>query len=423
MSTVTFFANISESARQRVAEEIQNVREYNAPGFNAFRGKVQKTKAGEKGLKIGYLSQLPGGHSTPTALAPDYNEPVSIEMIASYVYPVRYRLPMVFDHGVLRDYKNQVPGAFFQLRDILKAHITSALKRLNQNFYGDGTGSVAYSTATLAAIGSATLTGDTTPAVSAGHTKGTSWLRKGNWYHAVNATTGVPRGLFQVTTAGKTSCTINLTSGSITSGDPIVDINTYNKWFRGLAFLISAVNRTIQGVNTANNPEFNSFGVDLALAPLTFAAIEDLMTGVQVRNNDGATRSGKVLFLPPGQGSVLRKSGQNLRVYNDSSNVVRGIAEDIDFGTNMSAIIDSDMDEDRVYAAEYAEFGMLEEMELDVIDVDGREWRQLMGANNSGSDRYQRAIGWDGNPYRRGNAQASAYIYRASTTGVTGQVT
>ena len=422
MSVVTMFANTSESYQQEVLEEVQSIKENNAPGFNAFRTKIQKRKAGEKGLKITYDNIIAGGHSTPTSLKPDWNEPVADEEIASYVYPIRYRLPMIFDHGLIRDYKNRIPSAGNSLRRKLKNKLIAALKRLNRAFYSDGSGAVAYSTSSISALGSSSMNGDTTPATSAGHTKGTKWLKKNNWYQAINTSTGQPRGLFQVTAEGASSCTINLVSGTVSSGDPIVDVNTYNGYFRGLAWLISNVNRVIQAVSTTDFPDLNSYGIDLAGAPLTFSIIEDLLAGLRIKNN-AQVKDGKVLFLPPGQESVLRKSGQNLRVYNDASNVVKGISEDIDFGTNLTAILDADMDEDRTYAVAYNEFGMLEEMELDELSMDDLEWHQLMGANNSGSERYQRGIGWDGNLYRRGTALSSAFIYRASVTGVKTQAT
>lgn len=258
---------------------------------------------------------------------------------------------------------------------------------------------------------------DTTPATTAGHTKGGVWLKKNNWYQAINTSTGLPRGLFQVTAEGKTSVTVNLVSGAISSGDPIVDLNTYNGYMRGLAHLISSTNRVVQAVNTADFPDLNSYGIDLALSPVTFSIVEDLLTGLRIRNNSNI-KSGKLFFLPLGQESVFRKSAQNLRLYSENSNVVKGIQEDVDFGTNLSVILDADMDEDRGYAVAYAEFGMLEEMELDEMSMDGNEWHQLLGANNSGSERYQRGIGWDGNIYRRGNADTSAFFYRASVTGV-----
>jgi hypothetical protein len=422
MPAAVMFPNASEDFVQAVDRDAQEIREMNANGFNTFRENVTKRKAGEKGLKIDYENLIAGGHSTPTATRPDWNEPTVNEQLAAYIYPVRYRLPMIFDHGVLRDYKNGLAEAGRTLAKRLMLYNRIATKRLNKNFYGDGTGYLAFSTSTISAVGSATMNGDTTPASTAGHTKGTKWLVKGNFYQAINTSTGLPRGLFTVTTPGKTSCTINLISGTISSADPIVDYNTYNGWFRGLAWLISNTNRTIQGINTADVPEFNSYGIDLAGAPLSFATAEDLFTGLSINNNNGK-KNGRVLFMPQGQASVIRKSAQNLRVYNDNNNVARGIAEDVDFGNNTTVVLDADMDEDRVYAAMYAEFGMLEEMPLDVVDIDGQTWRQLSGANNTGSERYQRGIGWDGNFYRRGNALGSAFIKRASVTGVLTQAT
>jgi hypothetical protein len=421
-NVVTMFANTSEAYQQQVVGDFQYTREYEAIGWNTFRNNLDKRKAGEKGLKLLYDNIIQGGHSTPTALRPDWNEPTVNEQLAAYVYPVRYRLPMIFDHGTLRDYKNRNQiGADALKRTVLGAEI-AALKRLNRAFYGVGDGALAFSTSAITAIGSSTMNCDTTPSTSPGHTKGAKWLEKNQWYQAINVSTGLPRGLFQVTAPGSTSCTVNLVSGAISSGDPIVNVNTYNGFFRGLGWLISETNRTIQGINTADNPDFNSYGIDLAGAPLTFAAFEDLRVGLQIRNNNGK-KAGLVFFLPPGQSSVLRKSAQNLRMYNSGDNVAKGIMEDVDFGSNTNAVVDADMDEDRVYAAVYPEFGMLEEMPLDVMDMDGNEWHQLMGANNSGSDRYQRGIGWDGNFFRKGNAMSSAYIFRGSTTGVLTQAT
>lgn len=423
MSVVTMFANTSESYQQAVQEEIQTIKEHNAPGFNAFRSKVSKRKAGEKGIKIVYDNLISGGHSTPTAARPDWNEPTADEEIASYVYPVRYRLPMFFDHGLIRDYKNKTASAPAAMRRKLKNKLTQALKRLNRAFYGSGDGTLAFSTSNITAVGSsATMNCDTTPATTAGHTKGGVWLKKNCYYHAINASTNEPRGLVLVTAEGKTSVTVTLISGSVSSGDPICDVGTWNGWMRGLAHLISPTNRVVQGVNTADFPDLNSFGIDLAGAPFTFATVEDLCTGIKIRNNDG-NKSGKILFATPGQESVVRKSAQNLRVYNDGSNVARGIAEDADFGSNLNVVLDADNDEDRLYAASYSEFGMLEEMELDEMSVDGQSWHMLLGANNAGSDRYQRAIGWDGNVFRRGNANSSGVVYRASVTGVYGQAT
>lgn len=417
-SIVNMFPGSTEKFQQAVAGDIQDIKEYNSPVYNLLRSNFRKIKVGEKGYKIIYNNLIAGGHSTPTATRPDWNEPGVNEELSSYAYPVRYRLPMIFDHAVLRDYKAGLATAGWSLARELATYVTIAMKRLERAAILDGSGSLAYSTSNLTAVGAGqTMNCDTTPSTSAGHTKGAKWLEKNSWYQAIVVSTGLPRGLFQVTATGSTSCVVNLVQGTVASGDPIVNLNTYNGFARGLAHLISGANRIVQGINTADVPDMNSYDIDLALAPFTFVAVEDLLVGLRIRTNDSGKNS-KVLIAPPGQMSVIRKSAQNLRVYNDGTNVIQGIAEDVDFGKNITVIEAADMDEDRIYALVYKEFGMIEPMPLDVVDIDGREWRMLLGANNSGSERYQRGIGTDYNFIRRGNAQSSALIIRASVTGV-----
>lgn len=421
MAVKLMFSNASDSYIQAVEDKINTVKEFNAPTFNAVRGRLSKKKAGEKGIKIVYDELISGGHSTPTAMRPDYNEPVADGEFASYVYPTRYRLPIKIDHGILRDIAAKSKPAADKLARKLTNKTLQAIKRLNRNMYGDGSGALAFSASNITAVGSASMNCATTPAATFGQTKGGMWLLKDNWYQAINAATGLPRGLFQVTVQGRTSVTINLVAGAVSSGDPIVDVNTYNGWFRGFAHLISGTSRNVQGINTADYPDMNSTELDLSGAPFTFSVVEDICTMLRIRNN-GDEKSGKVMFMSPGQESVVRKSAQNLRVYNDGSNVARGIQENVDFGTNLNVVLDADCDEDRVYAIAYEEFGMLEEQPLGDMDYDGQTWHQLLGANNAGSDTYTKAIGWDGNIYRKGNAMTSALVKRASITGVRTQV-
>jgi hypothetical protein len=418
---VAFFDNLSDAVRQKVQTEMMTIKEYNTPGFSSFRRRVPKKKIGEKGYRIGYWASLPGGHTAYTPTDSDFNEPIPPQSISSYVFPTRYALPMMFDEAVIEDFNNGDADAFITLRDVLKLYMTAAAKRMNRMFYGDGTGALAYAATTTTTPGSQSVNFETTASTSPGHTKGAKWLEKNHYYNAVNATTGVIRGTFYVATEGSSSATIVLVSGSITSGDPIVDVNSYNKYFRGLGHLISAANRIVQGLNTADYTDLNSYGVDLNGLPLTASVIEQIKAGLQIGNNDANARNGLVVYTPPGQMSSLRKQGQNLRSYINGDNIVRGIAERFEAGDSVW-IEDADMDEDRQYYVNYDEFLMIEERPLDVINIDGQEWRMILGANGSGSGRYQRAIGWRGNIARRGNAMASAYVYRASLTGISTQV-
>lgn len=418
---VAFFDNLSDAVKQKVQTEMMTIKEYNTPGFSSFRRRTPKKKIGEKGYRIGYWANLPGGHTAYTPTDSDFNEPIPPQSVSSYVFPTRYALPMMFDEAVIEDFNNGDADAFVSLKNVLMLYMTAAAKRMNRMFYGDGSGALAYSASTITTPGSNTLTGETAASTSPGHTKGVKWLEKNHYYDAINASTGAIRGTFYVTTEGASSCTITLVAGSITSGDPITDRNSYNKYFRGLGHLISAANRIVQGLNTADYPDLNSYGVDLAGLPLTAAVVEQIKAGLQIGNNSPGSRNGLVVYTPPGQMSSLRKQGANLRSYVGSDNIVRGIAERFEAGDTVF-IEDADMDEDRQYYVNYDEFLMIEERPLDVINIDGNEWRMILGANGSGSGRYQRAIGWRGNIARRGNAMASAYVYRASITGISTQV-
>jgi len=419
----TFFDNVTDAVKQKVQEQMQFVREYNTPGFSAFKKRILKKSVGEKGYRLPYWTDLPGGHTAYTAASSDFNEHISPQSLSAYVFPTRYALPMQFDEAVVEDFQSGSQEAFISLKDMLMNYTKVASKRLNQMFYGDGSGALAYAGGSITSLGSQTLSGETTASTSPGHTKGTWRLERNHFYQAINTTTGLPRGTFYVTVQGKTSCTINLISGAITSGDPIVDVNSYNKYFRGLGHLISSASRVCQGINTATYTEFNSLGIDLSTTlPITAAVVEDVKTGLKIQNNDAAARNGLVCFVNPGQMSSLRKQGQNLRSYINGVNVIQGIADTFEAGDTVW-IEDADMDVDRMYFVNYDEFGILEERELGVISVDGNEWRMLLGANGTGSGRYQRAIGWRGNIFRKGNALASAYVYRASVTGIRDQTT
>ena len=72
MSTL-FFDNVSDAVEQQVQADMQKIREYNTPGFSAFRKSTKKRSAGEKGLRIPYWSNLPGGHTAYVSTSSDFS--------------------------------------------------------------------------------------------------------------------------------------------------------------------------------------------------------------------------------------------------------------------------------------------------------------------------------------------------------------
>jgi hypothetical protein len=309
--------------------------------------------------------------------------------------------------------------------DVLKLYTDTATKRVEMMFYGDGTGALAYSSSTIGSTGAATMNCTTAAAATPGQTKGGRRLESnGASYNAINTSTGAIRGTLTVTTMGGSSVAVNVTSGTVSSGDPIVDVNSYNRWFRGLGWIISDQNRTLQGLSTSSYPDLNAPVIDLNGAVLTPAAFENIKATLQTRNNDETAENNLSCYITPGQFSVLRKQGYSLGYYDrsgDGGDTVKGVAKKYVDG-DTTFIRAADNDEDRAYLVKNDCVGSWEEMPFGEYNFDQQNWRMVLGSNSTGSDNYQRAIGictQIGILYPR----ATAFIKRASLSGVVTQVT
>jgi hypothetical protein len=421
------FQNIADLKREAVDSMVRTYFENNAPGYNAFRKASETHELTDKGYRIGMWTNRPGGHTAFVPSASDFNAAVPPQSQSMYIFPTHYALPMVFQGNVLRAFERDRQNNLQSLLNILKLYTDTATKRIEMMFYGDGTGSLAYSSSTLSSTGPGqTLNCTTAAAATPGQTKGATRLELNQSYNAVNTSTGAVRGTFTVTATGASSCTINLLSGTISSGDPITDINSYNKYMRGLGWLISDQSRTLQGLSTSAFPDLNSPMVDLAGAALTPAAFENVKASLNTRNNDQIAENALVCFMTFGQHSVLRKQGYSLGYYVRSGSVgegdtVKGVAKQYQDG-DTTFVLAADCDDDRAYLVKMDSVKMFEEMPFGEYQFDAQSWRMLLGTNSAGSDNYQRAIGLCANPgitYPR----ACAFVKRASLSGVVTQVT
>lgn len=389
------FGNLTDLQRQAVEMEARDLFENNTPGYSAFEKKVEKPKFGEKGYRIPYYSQRPGGHTWFVPSQSDFNAAVPPQTVSMWVYPTMYALPMVWEGSTIDSFENTPENDVQTYRQIVGQYTRAGMKEINELFYGDGSGSLAYSSTTTAVLGSQTLTGTTAAAATAGQTKGTMWLLQGQTYQAINTSTAQVRGTFTVTAAGASSCTINLTSGTITSGDPIVNVGAYQLVMRGLAWLISDQTRTLQGLSTASFPDLNAPVVDLAGALLTPAAIENGKALLQTRNNDPKAKATLTAFITPGQYSTIKKQGYNLGYYirnQADSETMKGVQSEYTDG-DTTFVLDADMDEDRVYFAQTSQMRIYEMMKWGNYNRDGLDQRNQLGANGTGSDNWQSAMG------------------------------
>ena len=408
------FSNITDLKRQAVEKKAREFYENNDPGYRAFGEAVDKPKLTEKGYRLPNYVRRPTGMTWFTPDNSDFNSASGPQTTSMWVYPTMNAWPMLWTGSAIESMENDTEDNVDSYETIMTQYTEVFKKRMNQYFYGTGNGALAYSASNITTLGSQTLTCTTTAAATPGQTKGAMWLWETEIYQAINASTNAVRGTFTVTQAGTTSCTINLLSGTISSGDPIVIKGSWQLAMRGLGWLISDQSRVLQGLDTSVYPQLNASVVDLTGALLTSAAIENAKALLDTRNNSITARNNLTAFIPTGQFSTIRKQGYNLGYYlreDEGSDTMKGVQQDYTDG-DTRFIRDADDDEDRVQFAITSEMKIYTQKRYGKYNRDGLNTRMLLGVNQTGSDNWQSAVGWKGNPAIL-KPRVTAFIKRA----------
>lgn len=420
----TDFSNVTDGFRQSVLMEMQNYFENNAPMYNAFKKNTEKKPLTQKGYRIPVMVQRPGGHTFFVPSASDFNQVTPMQEQSMWVFPTYYALPQLQQGAVMRAFKVDPENSVLTMNQFQAYYTEAATKRIERIFPGDGTGSLAYAATTLSGTGAGqTLTCTVNPATTPGQTKGGAFLELGQTYQAWNATTGAVRGTFTVTTVSMTAPIVTVTSGSITSGDPLTDVGAFQRAPRGMGWLISPTNRDLQGLSTTTYPNFNAPFVDLAGATLTPITFNNAKATLKTKKNDKNAADGLTGFITPGQMAQLLNQGYSLGLYmreDPASDTMKGVQQQYKDGDS-TFVEASDLDEDRVYLVKNSAFAIYEEKPFGDYDIDGQDWRMLLGANSTGSDNYQKAIGV---AYNLGvkMPNSSILIQRANISGIATQV-
>lgn len=416
-------SNVTDLKREDVAEQVRLLFEQNTPTYQAMQ-KLTKGEITEKGVRLPLYVRRPGGHTAYSPLVSDFNAPIGPQTTSMFVYPTYYAIAEIMDETTMMMFQNTKQNNVESFLQIQKMWPEAAMWRINRMYHGDGSGALAFSSATLATPGPAqSLTCTTTAAATPGQTKGAVYLEEGHTYQAWNTTANAARGTFIVTTAGRSSCTINLTSGSITSGDPIVDVGSYAKWHRGLGHLIRSATGLLQGLNTANYLDLLSTGLDLAGAAPTPQTIHSLKGSIITRYNDTTAENGLTGVLTPGQLRRLAAQGYSFREYianMDGADTTKGVPNKYQDHDTVF-VEDASADDDRGYFWKNGCLENYEQMPFGEKRLDGQDWRMLLGANNAGSGRYQKAWGCSSNPaivFPRG----TAFFYRGEIASISTQV-
>jgi len=333
-----------------------------------------------------------GGHSAYRSGASDFGEYFAPSFDSMFVAPVGYALPRLQAGAVIRGLQKNQQDVLYKQAQLDAAHYAAATKRCNRMLQGDGTGRLAVASSALAVGTGLTLNCTTTASLTPGTTKGATFLERGHKYNFVDPVTAIVRGTFQVVTPGASSCVVNVLSGTSVSGDDICDVNSYGNWWRGVEWLIDNVSRTLQAQNTGTYPQLNDSVIDLNGAPMTPLVFESMKTYLETRNNDQAAREMLECLLTPGQYSALKKQGYGFREYSDGYNKTHGVqGEYVEDGVNFTK--DADYEDANIVLTKKANLKRFVEMPFGPYDLDGLERRMLLGAQNTGSDNYQSAIG------------------------------
>lgn len=390
-SEVLQFSNLQPAQRQTVDTEIITMFENEAPTYGAFQ-EMEDAEINEGMVKLRMELSRPGGHGAWRDGASDFNEYVAPKFDAMYVGPTGYALPKLTSGSTIRGLMRNDKDILYKQADVDASHFAAATKRWNRMLQGDGSGRLAVSASALSVGTNLTLNCTTTASLTAGNTKGATFLEANHRYNAVDPATGTIRGTFNVKTPGASSAVVNVTAGTVASGDDIVDVNSYGNWPRGIEWLIDNTARILQTQNTGTVPQLNDNVIDLNGAPFTPLVIESMRTYLRTRNNSKAAGEMLNCLLVPGQLSVLRKQGYGFREYADGYNTVHGVAQNYS-EEGIKFIEDADYEDANIVMWKDGTLKRYTEMPFGPYNLDGQTRRMLFGANSTGSDNYQEAIG------------------------------
>lgn len=393
-----------------------NLDEYTGPGVSVS----------QRGVRLYFMKNEAGGHSNPTLSQPDLNRAIPPQSDSMWAVPMMYAIPISIDLLLLNDAGgNKGPkkeAAMFSIQDILSNTTEVAAKRNEFYALGDGTGAMAYASASLTVVGAGqTLTCETAAAADPGHTKGAVRLKANQYYQSYDEATGLPEGTILVTSSNnKTQATVTLISGVVTSGNPICDIGGFRNVPMGVAGLIDNTNRIVQGRDTSVDTILNVPTIDLNGNKFTVSDRETLKTMLVVLNSDKGARSGLVNLTTPGLMSDLRKQGYGFHrtMGDDPVTDISRIYKDAD-GTTIAEI--PDYEEDRSTFYKKSALQKHTELEFGEVQPDGLSWRNLPGVNNTGSRTFYRFWGTSWTLVLTDPLNVST-VKRASLTGITTQV-
>lgn len=338
----------------------------------------------QRGKRYFFEKEEAGGHTLPTKGLPDFNRAKPGQSDSMFARAMMYVIPTVIETRMLRDAMSNKEGVRFNIQKLMKGIAEVAAQQQEFFAIGDGRGTLAFSSSTLAVGVTQTLSCHTAAAADPGHTKGAVRLRKNQYYQAFNATTGNARGTFIVRTQGKLSCVVDVLSGAVNADDPICHVGGYNKAPRGLLQCINNNPRILQGRDTSVDDVMNSPVLDKNGRRLTIPDRSTAKTILTTYNNDPSNRANLTWVTTPGLMEDLKQQQYGFgrkEMGADATDSAKGY-KDADGGTILEV---ANFDEDCHVGILNDQLAKLDEIKFGPLDDDGNTYRMLPGQNSTGS--------------------------------------
>lgn len=413
------FTDLPDTQKQHIAETVKNIREMMTPTLDSFTKSARTIPGGQQGYQIPFFVTDYGQNSylSPGSAGNSFQQPIAPTSQSMWV-GVAFQGKALYTDGIFLDTMDKKESLINEAK-LRELAIENFMK--HQNYYAIGDnyryGILAVTTSNTGG----TFTGTTAASTVAGFTKGAHRLIQGVTYDIVDESSFAVVGTMTPTANGTNSATVTCTTTGTpnNSGAFIVEQGAFNKVPAGLAYLDNPNDRIFQGLDTTNYNEFNSNQVDLNGSAITSAAINTLKTKVKIRRNlpvsSGFSRVG---HLTPGSYNVLAiqgfastiagYGGRQYQANDGKADTTYGFPGRYEDG-DILWVTDADMDEDRIYLRNAADYFCFELKPMGAESRDGLDRRQAPGDNSVGAAAYFSQVDWFYNLGFDGNGSGGNY--------------
>lgn len=311
-------------------------------------------------------------------------------------YAVNQTVTLEVNDMTFDDLQKGGENSLWSIQAMLEAELRGLAQDRSQHFaQANGTGAKA----TLTGSSTTTLLyGYTVPGGAAHKSHGTQQLYTDVVYDILTSAGALADASHENVTFSSVDYVNNTATPSATLGAApannsiVVTANSYNYGVRGLPYLISGTKTGMwQGVLVTNKPEHQSVHIDAGGAAISVALHQKLASKMKIRNRGKATYK---IIGPPNQNDAYKAIGWNFRRFTSADK-----SFDLEFDESRysgNPFMDFfEIDTDRQYVCDMADFEIVQQKEFGVISRNGQVWKEKTGGGTGEGNYYMNYGGAD----------------------------